>query len=364
MLWQKQQSVRMRPLGFRPPALVLDGELEWVLQRALGPLTWRPKAALSGQRLVDVALRLDLAARIASRQPRELLEQEMTSGPAHRLREQYVGTVAREALLEQALNQLLEHASGSGVSCILLKYSALYRMGVLRVGARVASDIDVLVPQSQARPFYARLRERGYQDLGLPESSHQLPALCGPNGVMIELHVHVPVVTLSEAQTFTCSEDLLAAGLTIPSGSALLPAPAVVAAHAIAHGLLQHAYVPQVYCPLKTFADLADLELHSPGVAEQAGQYLSAMTPADLASVRTLARALSAGDLESAMSDGAGIILRHAIASQLDHGYAIRLRLGGLIRSKPTSVSRTPAQLVSALRAAWHWARSAPPDVR
>jgi putative nucleotidyltransferase-like protein len=361
MLRQSQQSVRVRPLGFRPPPLVLDAELEWVLQRALGPLTWRPTKPLSGPRLIDVALRLDLAARIAARQPRDLVEAEMGLTGAQRLREQYVATVARGALLDQALDQLLERAAAAGVSCILLKYAALNRMGVLRVGSRVASDVDVLVPHARAREFQALLKESGYQDLSLPESSHQLPALVGPNGVLVELHLHIPLVTLGQGQAFAGAEDLLAVGLTVQSDRAQLPDPAIVAAHAIAHGLMQHAQVPQVYSPLKTFADLADLQRTKPDVVEGACAYLSrTMTANDLTSVQMLARALHDGDLASAMEGGPGLILRHALASQLDHRYAIRLRLGSLTEHRGTSVRRSPAQLFSALRAAWKWARSNP----
>lgn len=361
MLWQRPQTARVRPLGFRPPRLLLDVELEWVLQRAFGPFSWMPKTAVSGQRLVDVALRLDVASRIAARQPRELVEREMGSAAAHRLREQYVGTVARGALLDHALDQLLERARDSGVTCILLKYAALNRMGVLRVGARVASDIDVLVPDTRAREFQAILKEKGYQDLGLPESSHQLPALRDPNGVLIELHVHVPLVTLAPGNSFVRADDLLAAGLTIQSGNALLPDAAIVAAHAIAHGLMQHAQVPHVYSPLKTFADLADLQLKRHAVVEQARAYLArTMTAEDLTSVQTLARVLPVGDLETAMRGGPGVLLRHALASQLDRRYAIRLRLGGLIQQRGTSVRRSPAQLFISLRAAWEWLRSSP----
>lgn len=362
MLRQKQQTARARRLDFRPPRLELDAELEWVLQRALGPLTWKPSARVSGQRLVDVALRLDLAARIAARHPSELVEREMGAPSATRLREQYVATVAREALLEHALIQLLEHAHTANLPCVLLKYSALNRLGVLRVGSRVASDIDVLVPHAHARRFQAFLKEKGYRDCALPESSHQLPALQDPNGVLIELHIHVPVVALALGAPFVSADALLAAGLTVRSGEALLPTPAILAAHAVAHGLMQHAHVPHVYSPLKTFADLADLELAIPGVLAQATPYLSAMAAEDQANVQVLARALSAGDLTLAMSGDPGKILRHALASQLDRSYAIRLRLWGLMRSKPTSVRRTPAQLVAALRAAWHWARSTPPN--
>ena len=361
MLRQTQHPVRMRPLGFRPPPLALDAELEWVLQRAFGPSAWRPTKHASEQRLVEVALRLDLAARIAARQPRQLLRAEMGTTAAHRLHEQYIGTVARGALLDQALSQLLERASNAGVSCILLKYAALNRMGVLQVGSRVASDVDVLVAQVDARRFQAFLKEGGYEDKGSPEPSHQLPALLGPNGVLVELHLHIPLVTLAADQSFARAEDLFAAGLTTQSDGALLPHPAVAAAHAIGHGLMQHAQAPQMYSPLKTFADLADLQMTRAGVVEEAIPYLArTMTAEDLTSVQTLARALQTGDLETAMGGGPGLILRHALASQLDHRYAIRLRLGSLTERRGTSVSRSPAQLFSALRSAWHWARTNP----
>lgn len=361
MLRQKRHPVQMIPLGFQPPLFPLDAEVKWVLQRALGPLTWEPQVPLSGQRLVDLALRLDLAARIAARQPRAKIDGEMGSQAYHRLREQYVATVAREATLEHALSQLLDHASAAEVPCILLKYAALSRMGALRVGARVAGDVDVLVPHAQARPFQAFLEGHGYQDLGLPESSHQLPALRDPNGVLIELHVHVPLVTLGPGRRFLCADDMLAAGLTSSSGKGLLPDPAILAAHAITHGLVQHAQVPHVYSPLKTFADLADLQLVRPSVIERALSYLAGtMTSEDLMSVQSLTRSLLEGDLESAMSGGPGRILRHALASQLDRRYAVRLRLEGLIKKRGTSVTRDPAQLLRALRAAWVWARSDP----
>ena len=361
VLWQKPHTVRVRPLGFRPPALELDAELEWVLKRAFGPLTWRPTTRLSGAKLVDAALRLDIAARIAARQPMGLLEQEMGAPAAHRLRQQYVATVGRQALLDHGLNRLLDHAKAADVCCILLKYAALNRMGVLRVGSRVATDIDLLVPVARALEFQAILQENGYEDAGAPESSHQLPALVDPNGVLVELHVHVPLVTVAEGQPFAGTHQLLTAGLTIQSDRALLPDAAIVAAHAIAHGLMQHAQVPHVCSPLKTFADLADLQLAQPDIVEQARPYLSrTMTTEDLASVQTLARALPEGDLATAMTGGPGTLLRHALASQLDHGYAIRLRLGALTQRRGTSVRRSPQQLFKALRAAWAWARSNP----
>jgi hypothetical protein len=41
----------VKALDFRPPRFTLDSELEWILQRAFGPLTWVPKSPVNGERL-------------------------------------------------------------------------------------------------------------------------------------------------------------------------------------------------------------------------------------------------------------------------------------------------------------------------
>jgi hypothetical protein len=351
--------MRVKPLGFRPPAFALDADVEWILRRAFGPLTWSPEMPLVGQKLVETALRLDVAGRIAARQPRALLEREMGQVAANRLREQYVGTVAREALLERALDLLLRQAELLRVPCILLKYAALSRMGVLKAGARTASDVDVLVPQASARRFQAELVQNGYHEVGLPESAHQLAALQDPNGALIELHLHLPGVTVPPARPFASADSLIAAGLVRPHGNALLPDPPIVTAHAIVHGLAQHARAPHMYSPLKTFADLADLQEAGHGVFEDAGAFLTAaMTGDDLASALTLTRALVRGDLETAMGGPSGVFLRHALASQLDRRYASRLRWRLLTHPGPTSLHAGPHRLLRALREAWCWTRS------
>ncbi len=330
-----------------------------MLKRALGPLAWSPAAPLAGTKAAEVALRLDVAGRIAARHPRALLEREMGPEAAHRLREQYVATVAREALLERALDLLLQQAQVSNVPCILLKYAALNRMGALRAGARSASDIDVLVPQASAQRFQDALLETGYQQVSEPESAHQLPILRDSNGALVEVHLHLPGVTLGAGQPFAHADDLLSAGLTRQSGKALLPSPVIVTAHALAHGLVQHARSPHGYSPLKTFADLADLEQAGHGAFEQAGAFLTAaMTEGDLKSALSLARALQQGDLETAMRGPTGVLLRHALASQLDRGYATRLFLRMLTQPGPTSVHLTAGRLLVLLREVWNWAGS------
>lgn len=354
LLQRRQRPARARALNFRPPVLVLEPELEWVLKRAFGPVAWSPALPLAGKKLVDLALRLDVAGRIAARLPRALLEQEMGPEAAHRLREQYVAIVAREALLERALDLVLRQAKIANVPCILLKYAALSRMGALRAGARSASDIDVLVPRASARRLQNALIGNGYKVVGLPESAHQLAPLQDPNGALLELHTHLPGISLGPGQPFAGADELIAAGLTHQAGDALVPSPAVMTAHALAHGLVQHAGAPHMYSPVKTFADLADLQQAGHEALEPAGAFLTAvMTADDLTSALTLARALQQGDLVTASHGPAGALLRHAVASQLDCGYATRLRLRMLTHPGPTSLHLTPSRVFSALRETW-----------
>jgi hypothetical protein len=288
-----------------------------------------------------------------------VLERELAPAAAQRLREQYVAVVGREALLERALVLVLEQAEALKVPCVLLKYAALARMGVLRPGARSASDIDVLVPHGSAQHLQATLVRSGYREVGLPESAHQLAVLQDPNGAFVELHVHLPGVTLGPGKPFATADDLIGAGLTRPSGNALLPDPAIVTAHAIVHGLVQHARAPHGYSALKTFADLADLEQAGYGAFEQVRVFLTtAMTDGDLTSALTLERALRQGDLEAAMTGPAGVLLRHAIAGQLDRRYATRLFSRMLTQPGPTSRHLTLGRLFVALREIWELAYS------
>lgn len=365
MFHRRRRTVQAKPLGFAPPPFSIDRELEWVLQRAFGPLTWSATSVVGGERAVRTALRLDLAARIAVRHRREILEKEVGSVAAQRLREQYIGVVGREALLERALDLLLEQAKDSSVPCILLKYAALNRMGALQVGARSACDIDVLVPEVVASRFQASLVRSGYTQTALPDSAHQLAPLQDPNGALIEVHLHIPGITLCLGQPFVSADELISAGLTRQIGDALVPDVAIVTAHALAHGWVQHARAPHMYSALKTCADLADLARAGCGDFEAASAFLlAAMTEGDLAAALSLTRALLAGDLESAMAGPSGVLLRHALASQLDRDYAARLRLRLFTQPGLTSQGMARGRLLRALREVWFEVRSRVARVR
>lgn len=337
--------MNLKPLGFKPPLFALDADVEWVLLRAFGPPDARPRKKTAPERALSLASALDLGARIASRQAHELLCEELGVEASTILRAHYLDNVARDALLGVSLNALLDHAERRSVPCILLKYAALSRLGVLRPGSRSAVDLDVLVPTRSAEQFQALLQGFGYRDLGLPASRHQLPGLSDPSDVLIELHRHVPAVTLPGDDIFVEADRLLQSELVIRRSNAWVPTPALLAAHTLAHSLVQHARAPHMCSPLKAIADLADL--HRTGHRlEGATSFLGrAMPKQDVDDAIGLTNALLSADLEAAQRGGVGTLLRHALASRLDERYAASLRLRGLTRPGPTSIHFDPLKL-------------------
>jgi len=347
----------VKSLRFAPPNVALDSGLEWILQRALGPLDWACPDSTVVSQAAQSALQLDVAARIAARQPQAALLRELGPDGAHVIRDQFLGTIGRCMQLDHSLELLLERAASFAIPCILLKHAALSRMGVLRAGSRSASDLDVLVPD--ARAFRAYLVRNGYRDLAGGAAKHQLAPLHDPSGVMVELHLHIPGITLSADARWATADDLLAARLTKQVGNALIPDPAIVAAHALVHGLAQHARAPRLYSPLKTFADLIDLRDTVNREYELAAQFLSSsLTVDDIASAIALTRSLESGDLDRAMEGGAGVILRHALAARLDRRYAARLRWRTLTQPGPSPLHVTPRRVLDVLRSGFGWARA------
>jgi hypothetical protein len=160
-------------------------------------------------------------------------------------------------------------------------------------------------------------------------------------------------VRLRAARSAT-ADDLAAAGLLVALGAlpgcAAAPAPAVTAAHVLVHGLAQHGWAPVSYPPLKMVADLVDLGWggeEGPSLAARAVPWVEPeVAAAEVEAARRLALALAAGHDAAAWAAGASgeaLLLRHALAGQLDPGYARSLRLG-LFHRQPSD-RREPARL-------------------
>jgi hypothetical protein len=340
-----------RPLRFRPPPLAPSPEVRWMLLRAFGP-AGAPAPAVEPAAALALARRFEVSARIAVRQGRQRLAAELGEEAAAG----FAGDRARAAAVGMRLMEEVRRVAGVaaalGVPLACLKFAALEGTGLLAAGSRGACDVDLLVPGERAGELWRALLAAGFRGSGLPEAEHQLPALIGPQGGVVEIHRHLPGVRLAGAASATF-EALAAAGLLRPlpdlPGRCAAPTPEVQAAHALVHGLGQHGYWPSSYSLLKMVADLLDLGAAGPGaLTDRAAAWVARDVSADeAAAVRRLTRRLAAGEDPAGWQGGEEELLRHILAGRLDAGYADALRLG-LFRPQPSERSR-PVQLARAV---------------
>jgi hypothetical protein len=297
--------------------------------------------------VLALASRLGLASRIGARHPHAVLREELGEPVAAELSRARIEVAALESLLRQAVNEVITAGQAVGAPCVLLKFAALHRLGVTRPGSRGATDVDILVPRPLVERLEAQLFSRGYApDATVSASAHQRQGIVTPEGVLLELHLHVPGLHLAGSGDYAAAEDLIFAGLVAPSGPAWVPTTAVLVAHAILHGFSQHARAPHMHSPLRTFADLIDLGDHDPASFDLARALLGhSLPPQDVSDILEDARALAAGEAHRTLPSRRA--LRHAIASQLDSSYARQLRLRVITQPGPGSRHLTARRLLS-----------------
>jgi hypothetical protein len=290
-----------------------------------------------------------LTSRVGARHSHAVLREELGERIASKFGRAYVEVAALESMLRQAANEVLATGHAMGAPCVLLKFAALNRLGIARPGSRGATDIDILVPRPLVKPLEAQLFSRGYApDAGVSASAHQRQGIVTPEGILLELHLHVPGLRLARSGSYAAAEDLIFAGLVARSGTAWVPTSAVLVAHAILHGFSQHARAPHMHSPLRTFADLIDLGYHDPASFDVARVLLGHSLPVnDISDILNDARALAAGEAHRTLPSRRA--LRHAIASQLDSSYARQLRLRVITQPGPGSLHLTPRRLLSLL---------------
>ncbi|HEY3571641.1 MAG TPA: nucleotidyltransferase family protein [Thermoanaerobaculia bacterium] len=336
-----------RPLRFRPPRLALSPEARWMLLRAFGPAGAPFPKAVDPAAALAMARRFEVSARIAVRQGRERLRAEVGEETAA----EYARDRARAAAVGMRLmgeaRRVAEVAAGLGCPLACLKFAALEGTGLLAAGSRGACDVDLLAPGDRAEELWRALAAAGFRGSGMPEAEHQLPALAGPQGGVVEIHRHLPGVRLEGAASASF-EALDRAGLLLPlpdlPGRCVAPAPEVLAAHGLVHGLGQHGYWPSSYSLLKMVADLLDLG----SLTDRAAAWVARdVSDEEASAVRRLLERLAAGEDPAGWEGPEEELLRHILAGRLDEEYAGALRLG-LFRPQPSERSR-PAQLARAV---------------
>lgn len=313
-------------LRLKPPEFELDREVTWVLRHALSR-TAPAEPGLDGARALELARRFGLSARIGARHSLERLAAQIGTEHAAELRGDHEVATARGMLLAHSARRVSEFGGAHGVPAVALKFSALQAGGYLRAGERDARDVDLLVPVSGAQKLYDALRKSGYGEGAGGSWPHQLAPLVDDDGTVIELHLHVPGVRLPGDARFARADDLIAAGLVILRQGLLVPSAPLLAAHAVAHALLQNFAKPAEHTVVRLLADLVDLRAASAGVVDRALAFLRpALDATDLRKLADSCRFVEdwgAGGMPLADTT----LLRHLLAGQLDESYAARLRL-------------------------------------
>jgi hypothetical protein len=176
---------------FRPPPFEISAPLQWVLVRAFGPsgaTAPRPE----GQEAFDLAVRFDLAARIATRTPPSQLLAELGVSSARAFGLARAEVLERSHRLRCTRAAVGRIATAAAIPIAWLKFSALDALGVLPEGGRAATDVDILVPKTQAEALQRQLLAAGFRRDGLPGARHQLPRLVSPEGCGVEVHHCLP----------------------------------------------------------------------------------------------------------------------------------------------------------------------------
>ena len=149
----------------------------------------------------------------------------------------------------------------AGIAAVPLKGAAMRRISsrVPYADARAPNDVDVLVQDESAQRAWDALVARGYtplKDHGPPEG-HHLPALSGPLGVSVEIHMTTsPAVAPAEAWRRATSDGATAElnGVSRP-----IPSDTELFWHAVAHAVAHAEEYGRVGTRLRYWLDPAAL---------------------------------------------------------------------------------------------------------
>ena len=242
---------------------------------------------------------------------------------------------------------------------MLLKGLALEALQLVPPGARPTGDLDLLVPDSVIPKLHELLVADGWVPSENPDQEQHLDPLHHPRWGMLEVHRLILGVRPPGARRSFGHDSLVAAGLTQPipglPESVRAPSRAILLAHALVHGLVQHGHAPGSYPLFRVLADVADLG-PSPESLSAAGVYLREVDAEDLAAVGHLVRVLGSGLPSTLYGSPYSVegrpdpllLLRHLVAGVTDPDYALGLKATGVLGH----ISDLPP-LPAALRSAW-----------
>lgn len=340
---------------WRPPRMILDRDLAWVLRCAYGPTEQGvvgPGLPLSAERAAALALRFDLAARLIARWPRVQLARWLGEEPSTRLAEVSRQAIASGLRIEAAWSRLVQDTELSGVVLVPLKFAALVACGVIKPGEREVSDLDVLVAPERLESLVRHLLAAGYRPSGGRGYEHHPGALITPEGASLELHRRLPGVVVADHRGAALGELENAGLLSVDERNGRrpgvrLPTPELLVVHAVAHGLVQHGASPKAYPLSRLFADLIDLG--AGGDAERAdlsaslGRWVPEIDAGEIEALEELCVWLAAGASADSgeegkclgLGGGARRLRDHWLAGVLEPAYGEALKLVASVAPSP-----------------------------
>jgi hypothetical protein len=253
-------------IPFHPPRLLPSEDLDWVLRRAFGP---KARSVALAQRdrfqAVELAAALGLGPIIAHRTLASVLEAELGLEASAALGRALLLQTAHGLKRRAVLAEFCAVAASAGKTVVLLKHAALEALGLAEPATRSAVDIDVLVHGSDLDAIAEAAARAGFERDGRwPSELHPLVVSPKAHGVPVECHVGLPGVRPAEGPADATFDSLEHAGLLRPApghpSSVLVPAEHVVAAHLVAHALVQHRFTPDQPA-MRLLTDGALLEL-------------------------------------------------------------------------------------------------------
>lgn len=218
------------------PASALAPETRWVLARALLHPDFPIEVPPDVDRIWAEATRLRMAPRIATRCGSARLTLELGELHAQRYLDASRQAAVQALKVEAQVRHLAAIAEKHDLRFALLKGAALHILRIVPLGARPLCDLDILMSPKAASELQRILKAEGWRENESFRTDFHLPPLYAAPWLGLEIHDVIPRVSLN-GRRWSGLGELHSAGLLdtcfVGSASVLVPAPRVLAAHAI-----------------------------------------------------------------------------------------------------------------------------------
>jgi hypothetical protein len=318
------------PPRFSPPPLDVDSATRWVLQRAFGPPDMPLSAAETPGDALQRAGALGVGARIGARTAAEVLTHDLDTDTAATFGRQTRQALEAALAYDALAATLAEHAAALGAPIVLLKGHALHAGGHAAPGSRTIGDLDILVAEPTVEPLHRALRQAGFRAAPGAGNEQHLPPLAAPGWGIVDLHYLMRGVGDPSTGWLDATAVLSIGEPPEVIPNCWVPDRLLLAAHALAHGIEQHASSPLPYPLPRMIADLTDLlpdeQSWSKAMTQLEERLRTSLQPGELESARDLALGLASGNPLEDLSQGARQLLAHLLAHALDEEYRASLR--------------------------------------